>query len=54
MEAVFGTGGAIKQVDGPDRLAIVTRTNFAGLVDPHLLGQDLDLSLLTNASPFLS
>ena len=50
VEAVFGTGGANKQVDGPDRLAIVTRTNFAGLVDPHPLGQRRRLGQTANES----
>jgi len=54
VEAVFGTGSANKQVDGPDRLAIVTRTNFVGLVNPHLLGQRQRLGQPTNKAPGIS
>ena len=30
VEAISGAGRANKQDDGPDRLAIVTKTNFVG------------------------
>ncbi len=53
-EAVFGTGSANKQVDGPHRLAIVTRTNFVGLVDPHLLGERRRLGQPTNKARGIS